>query len=421
MRDNNSADTNSELTMDGDENLVVGMGDTLSSEDRGDEQDNGKGEEPVEFGKGKKKGGLNVIPIVAGVIAVVGVGVGAYIYLELEDQSKQVPVTQVVNNAPSDVSISFEDNANGEEIDLSAKENGNVLDDNLAIIDQSKHQQAQTETVPVLTLQENIPEINLEDLNQKVDEKKSFTDAVLNEARLPEINKGDHSGGVGSVEDIFGVSDETANPKEIEPQQRPQDVIVNNSAQLGQVNDLQELFKKNSAAIDQLDIRVTALENKVDSGFKSQEAVNKLVDERLSKIEAGEVKIVKSNSPRKVSTSRGSSNRVTANSGADKSKSESASVNSSNRANRRNVKTTESITITEKVTETLLIDKRSPKEKAVEPVFEVYSVFSGRIWIKNPDSTLSTYAIGDKIGGKVISRVDENGRKIYTDNGVITY
>lgn len=76
----------------------------------------------------------------------------------------------------------------------------------------------------------------------------------------------------------------------------------------------------------------------------------------------------------------------------------------------------------------ILIDRSSIKNKPeiqkIEPVYpkiEIHSVYSGRIWTKNSDGTLSTFAVGDRLPtGEVIKKIDEDKERVTTDKRVIS-
>lgn len=194
--------------------------------------------------------------------------------------------------------------------------------------------------------------------------------------------------------------------------------ITSNAPQTAHVDELRSLFDKHSVEIDKLDIRVTALEAKFDKSVQEQMSINKRVEERLAKLEAGGVSKASSNS----SSNSASSGKSTQGSNVVKN------------TQRKRVKkaSTQKSTTTSKVTvsnepsleSTTLVDKRDvvstakPKQESID----IHSVFSGRLWIKNSDSTLSTFAVGEAIpGGEKIKRIDELGRKIYTDKRVVSY
>lgn len=206
-----------------------------------------------------------------------------------------------------------------------------------------------------------------------------------------------------------------------QPAVEPIQTIANNAAQTAHVDELRSLFDKHSVEIDKLDIRVTALEAKFDKSIQEQLLINKKVEERLAKLEAG-----------------GSSVRTSATNSSNASKSSKAASSSkakSGETQRKRVKkastqkqvakTTKVTVVNEPALESItLVDKREvvAVAKPKPQTLDIHSVFSGRLWIKNPDSTLSTYAVGEIIpGGEKISRIDELNKKIYTNKRVISY
>jgi Skp family chaperone for outer membrane proteins len=198
-------------------------------------------------------------------------------------------------------------------------------------------------------------------------------------------------------------------PESVEPIQ----AIVSNAPQTAHVDELRSLFDKHSIEIDKLDIRVTALEAKFDKSIQEQLAINKRVEERLSKLESGGV-------------SKSSS------SNSNNSSKQNASVKNTQRKRVKKASAKKITSTTSKVTvsnepsleSTTIVDKRDvvAVAKPKQQNLEIHSVFSGRLWIKNSDSTLSTFAVGEAIpGGEKIKRIDEIGRKIYTDKRAISY
>lgn len=198
-------------------------------------------------------------------------------------------------------------------------------------------------------------------------------------------------------------------PESVEPIQ----AIVSNAPQTAHVDELRSLFDKHSIEIDKLDIRVTALEAKFDKSIQEQLAINKRVEERLSKLESGGV-------------SKSSS------SNSNNSSKQNASVKNTQRKRVKKASAQKTTSTTSKVTvsnepsleSTTIVDKRDvvAVAKPKQQTLEIHSVFSGRLWIKNSDSTLSTFAVGEAIpGGEKIKRIDEIGRKIYTDKRAISY
>lgn len=206
-------------------------------------------------------------------------------------------------------------------------------------------------------------------------------------------------------------------PAPVEPIQ----AIAANAPQTAHVDELRSLFDKHSVEIDKLDIRLTALEAKFDKSVQEQMAINKRVDERLAKLESGVgVKTVatSSNNSSSTNSAKADAPRVINN---QRKRVKKASTNK-----QTTVTQTSKVTVQNEPTldSTTLVDKRGvvaaakPKQEAIE----IHSVFSGRLWIKNPDSTLSTFAVGEAIpGGEKVKRIDEVSKKIYTDKRVISY
>ena len=217
-------------------------------------------------------------------------------------------------------------------------------------------------------------------------------------------------------------------PVEVQPQltqiaptpvaMEPIQSIASNAPQTAHVDELRGLFDKHSVEIDKLDIRVTALEAKFDKSVQEQMAINKRVEERLAKLEQGGVSV--SNSSAKSSSAKSGS-------GVSKNTQRKRVKKASTQKQVSSTKTSSSkVTVTNEPNfdSTTLVDKRDvvavakPKQQSID----IHSVFSGRLWIKNPDSTLSTFAVGEAIpGGEKIKRIDEVSRKIYTDKRVISY
>ncbi len=66
-------------------------------------------------------------------------------------------------------------------------------------------------------------------------------------------------------------------------------------------------------------------------------------------------------------------------------------------------------------------EEKLPKVEDVEiKGYNIYSMYSGRFWIKNYDGTLSSFAIGDKMpNGEKIKKVDMDAKLVKTDKGFI--
>lgn len=73
----------------------------------------------------------------------------------------------------------------------------------------------------------------------------------------------------------------------------------------------------------------------------------------------------------------------------------------------------------------ILVDKSSASSTKKEaksslPEVDVYSVYGGRVWIKNADGSLSTYASGDEIApGEKIKKINDETFEVVTNKRTI--
>lgn len=78
------------------------------------------------------------------------------------------------------------------------------------------------------------------------------------------------------------------------------------------------------------------------------------------------------------------------------------------------VQKTEVVIKEKDVTEKITIKSKSPAKVSI------HSIYGGRVWVKNPDGSLSTYSAGDKLpNGETIKVVDDENLEIVTDSRVI--
>lgn len=161
--------------------------------------------------------------------------------------------------------------------------------------------------------------------------------------------------------------------------------------------------------------------SKIEKSMDEQKEFNKSIDDRLARLEAGKsTKVVKTTSV-----------------SSDSNEKENTQVKAEPKVVKRIVrkpivikhKPEVRVNKTVKSEESdILIDRSSMKTKPdiqrIEPTYqkvEIHSVYSGRIWTKNADGTLSTFAVGDKLPtGEVIKKIDEDKEKITTDRRVIS-
>lgn len=192
--------------------------------------------------------------------------------------------------------------------------------------------------------------------------------------------------------------------------------MPSNAAEYAVVDKLQSLLSQQTeeikTSIGQVGSKVTDLEKAVSE----QSSINQKVDARLSKLEGGKSTVVYGNN--------GEVKAV-----AQKTKVKRAVV-------KKQVKAAETTTAKEvkkeaedQVVGDVLVDKTVVASKATEgkkaseaakasnlPKIDIYSIYAGRVWIKNQDGSLSTYSSGEKLpSGETIKSVDDDGSRVITD------
>lgn len=155
---------------------------------------------------------------------------------------------------------------------------------------------------------------------------------------------------------------------------------------------------------------------KIEKSLDEQKEVNKSIEERLARLEAGKPTkaTVKSSNDESTTETKEAKpvKKIVRKPVVIKRKVESKVQNRTTRSDDGEV----------------LIDRTSVKSKPeiqkIDPVYpkmEIHSVYSGRIWTKNADGTLSTFAVGDKLPtGEVIKKIDEDKERVTTDKRVIS-
>jgi hypothetical protein len=137
---------------------------------------------------------------------------------------------------------------------------------------------------------------------------------------------------------------------------------------------------------------------KIEKSLDEQKVFNKTIEERLARLESGKpTKVVKVD------------NVVTEN--------KSSEVKHEVKHVKKVVK------FVKHVNKDILLDNNKSSERAkstkvesVYPKIEIHSVYSGRVWTKNNDGTLSTYTVGDRLPtGEVIKRIDDEKSEVTTD------
>lgn len=175
-------------------------------------------------------------------------------------------------------------------------------------------------------------------------------------------------------------------------------VSSDNAVPAATVGELSNLFesqtKQFKMAIDDVDNRVQGLESFRDE----QKNINKNVDERLVKLEngkhvavaeSGEKPVVKHHVVKTVA---------------------------------KTVKPADSNVLvdnTEVVTKTTKVTKQQQDTSDLEQ-YNIHSIFGNRVWLKNADGSLSTYAAGDRLpSGELIKSVNDDKFSVTTDKRVL--
>lgn len=190
-------------------------------------------------------------------------------------------------------------------------------------------------------------------------------------------------------------------------------VVASNAAQSGLTSELKSLFDKQTqeikGAVENVGNRVDKLEQTV----AKQESTNKSIESRLQNLENGKVvkvvkttvtedsdvkpvkHVVKHNRKPVVVRHRHITTKV-----AKEPKQES------------------SVLIDKSVNSTVLVND---KVDSGYQNIEIHSVYGGRVWTKNKDGSLSTYAVGERLpSGEIIKKIDDDKFKVITDKRTIS-
>lgn len=172
------------------------------------------------------------------------------------------------------------------------------------------------------------------------------------------------------------------------------------STQVATVDELSKLFDKQSQKIEGMVAEVNTRIDGVQKTVDEQRDINRRVEDRLTKLETGEVKT------RTVSVG--------------------SSDTQASKPVRKAVKKAVRKPVRKPVESNVLVDKTETREVKVVKTTKsesygdipVHSVFNGRIWLRNTDGSLSTFGTGDKLPtGETLK--DANEDKIVTDKRVI--
>lgn len=211
---------------------------------------------------------------------------------------------------------------------------------------------------------------------------------------------------------------------EVKPEMRVDkvSVVMSNNAEATSSNE-----KLLAQFQDMLDRKYDPKFNKIEKSLDEQKEFNKTIEERLSRLESGKsTKVVVSNSTLGNTADASDSKVVT-------TVTNSTEIKPIKKIIRKPIlikhKSEAHVNKDSKLEEgDVLIDKKmmrtKPEIQKIEPVYpkvEIHSVYSGRIWTKNADGTLSTFAVGDRLPtGEIIKKIDEEKEKIITDKRVIS-
>lgn len=127
----------------------------------------------------------------------------------------------------------------------------------------------------------------------------------------------------------------------------------------------------------------------IQSSLVEQQGINQKVDQRLTALE-------------------------------DKSNKVSGQSSKSEKAQQTKSTVSKSKAKVEVIKEKEIVEKITIKPTKSPARVDIHSVYGGRVWVKNSDGSLSTYAAGDKLPtGEVIKIVDDENLEIVTDLRVI--
>lgn len=186
-----------------------------------------------------------------------------------------------------------------------------------------------------------------------------------------------------------------------------------NNQQINVVDNLQKMFDEQSQSfknsLTDLDSRVSALED----ANKNQQKINQDVNQRILHLE--EINHIKSE---KLMSFKTDSHKVVEAKHKEyvkhyhyvKSsiKKEENLQQSDILINKRNIESSKKV-------------EKETKELADLKPLKIYSIYSGRVWVKNSNGTLSTYSVGDRLPtGEIIKKVDNDKLEIITNMRTIS-
>jgi hypothetical protein len=181
----------------------------------------------------------------------------------------------------------------------------------------------------------------------------------------------------------------------------------NNEVQVALVNQLKTMFdqqtKELKGSLDNVGDRVGNLEKAVSD----QKDINKEIDERLARLEAGKpTKVVKAQKAEDTDKTDSTSTADTT-----KAKTEKAPAEHKVRHVVRRHVVRKAVADSDSSSNVLIDKSQAPAASTVHalPSVDIYSIYAGRVWTRNGDGTLSTYSAGDRLPtGEVVKSVDDN-------------
>lgn len=184
------------------------------------------------------------------------------------------------------------------------------------------------------------------------------------------------------------------------------------------INKAEAVVKSNEMAVEVNQNLISQLEETMDKKYNprfeaieksldGQQKINQSVEERLSRLESGKSTVATSTTETKKIVKKIIRKKP-------------AKVN---KESDTLIDNTSKVKVETHASEEILIENVDKAPKEVKPVFpniEIHSVYSGRVWTKNTDGSLSTFAVGEKLpSGEIIKKIDDETGDIVTNKRTI--
>lgn len=197
--------------------------------------------------------------------------------------------------------------------------------------------------------------------------------------------------------------------------------IANNLVQTELVSQLQKMFEKQTLeikdSIGEIDKKVVSLEQELNKATKEQKDINKSLEERLAKLESGQ------------QTKDVNEESKTAEDKAEEKKEVKPEVKPAPKpkpvakptpkpkpkpvAKPKRANKGSDVLVDKSSTRQRTSQNRNAKPRAD---VKIHSIFSGRVWTRNADGSLSTFTVGERLpNGEVIKQVGSD--RIITTSG----